>query len=209
MNIIPAINVYSKEEAEEKIGKIFGLAELIHIDVSDGIIGKPKNWAEPFIFKKIADSFNREAHLMVENPEKEIDNWILSGIKRAIVYIETVKDFELLFKKCLGGFVELGLALNPDILVSEIESYLDKVKFVLVLAVVPGLSGQKFNEKVLDKVKYLKQNYPEVLVEIDGGINPDTFKMVQGVGADIITSASYIFSQDPAVALQQLKSGLS
>lgn len=203
--IIPAINVYSKKEAEEKIQKVFGLSDWLHIDVSDGIIGKPKNWAEPFAFKKLAKNIKREVHLMVENPEKEVDSWILAGVKRAIVHIETIADFQLLFTKCLGGFVEFGLALNPDTPVSEIEAYLDKIKFVLILGVIPGLSGQKFNEKVLEKIKYLKQNYPEVLIEVDGGVNLETAPKIKQAGADILAVGSYLFSGEPKDRMKELE----
>lgn len=78
-------------------------------------------------------------------------------------------------------------------------------KFVQLLAVNPGFSGQKFNKETIKKIKFLKKNYPKVVVEIDGGINPQTARLVKKAGADIINSGSYIFnSKNPKEAYQKL-----
>jgi len=78
-------------------------------------------------------------------------------------------------------------------------------KHFQVLAVNPGPAGQKFQHQALDKIRFLRSHYPESVIEVDGGINEETAHLARKAGADIVTSASYIFSSDdPAAAYQKL-----
>ena len=101
---------------------------------------------------------------------------------------------------------ELGIAINPETPPETLKPYLKAVHFIQLLAVKPGPSGQKLDEAVLNKIKFVKSENPEAQIEIDGGINPETAKLAKYAGADILASASYIWrSPDPKKAYETLK----
>ncbi len=220
MQIIPAINCENFDCIKEKIGKISEIgADWAHIDVADGIFTSHKTWNNPVDLEKLEIGnwkleIDVEVHLMVENPQDMIDDWIKAGVKRIIVHFEAIRKFvnenfennesdilNFIFKKCSAKNIEFGLSINPDTPVETLMSYLDKVDIIQILAVDPGLSGQKFQAPVLDKIKFLKglkENYLDIIVEVDGGIDLETAKICKSAGADILVSASYIWnSSDP------------
>jgi ribulose-phosphate 3-epimerase len=97
------------------------------------------------------------------------------------------------------------LATNPDTPAEELIPYLDSVYQFQFLAVKPGFSGQEFDERIVEKVKFLRERSSDVVIEVDGGINVETAKLVRRAGADIVVSASYIFSnKDPLRAYKNL-----
>lgn len=204
MRIIPAINCQDFNCVKDKLQKAgeFG-AEWVQIDIADGKFTKHKTWNNP---KNLSDvrgqlsDVNIEIHLMVENPFDVIDEWIEAGAKRIIIHCEAM-EFPILIRQLANKFkknIEIGLAINPNTPVESLMIYLpdESVKFIQLLAVEPGLSGQKFQPQVLDKIKFLKKNFPNVIIEIDGGINPETAKICKEAGADILAVGSYIFD-DP------------
>ena len=117
----------------------------------------------------------------------------------------------------ISQMAEIGLAVNPDMSVEKVIPYISanqqkigvnqRIKFIQILAVDPGASGQEFQPLVLNKVKFLKKNYPDVIIEVDGGINLETAKLCKEAGADILAAATYIFdSPDPKEAYKVLSS---
>lgn len=226
MQIIPAINCENFECVKEKLQKIkeFG-AEWIHIDIADGIFTPHKTWNNPKNLSNIKSELsdvNLEIHLMVENPEEAIDGWIKIGVKRIIVHLEAIQNsateksdnddmdvFNFILEKCAAKNIEFGLSINPDTSVETLISYLDKIDIIQILAVNPGLSGQKFQAPVLEKIKFLKElkeNYLDTIIEVDGGINLETAKICQAAGVDILVVASFIFNnQNPKIIFEKLK----
>ena len=172
-------------------------------------------------FKKYRQKTKIEVHLMVENPLLIIDNWLKAGVKRIIVHLEALTDkkslprcrgaqgraggrmhpnlkinqkvFSLILKKCKAYNVELGLAINPKTPVEKLIPYLKDLKFIQILTVEPGRSGQKFQPKVLKKIQFLRKKFPNIVIEVDGGINLKTAKLAKKAGTDILVSASYLW----------------
>ncbi len=205
MRIIPAINCQDFECVKDKLQKTaeFG-AGWAQIDIADGKFTKHKTWDNPEEFKILNLKFkiNVEVHLMVENPLDVINEWIEAGAKRIIVHIESIEISNLKSQNSKLNLknIEIGLALNPNTPVENLLSYLatidDSKQFVQLLAVEPGLSGQKFQPQILEKIKFLKKNYSNVIIEVDGGINPETAKMCKEAGADILVVGSYIWESN-------------
>jgi len=99
---------------------------------------------------------------------------------------------------CQRGRVELALALNPSTPLDVIRDYLKKINFIVFLSVAPGPSGQKFQWYVLDKVQDLRKKYPQLNIEVDGGINEETLAEVLKAGANYLAIGSAIFeSKNP------------
>lgn len=220
MQIIPAINCSDFACVAEKIKKAgeFG-ADWIQIDIADGKFTPHKTWNNPQDLENI--QINMEVHLMVENPQEVVDDWIKAGIKRIFVHYEALAEvgrknpdtnardiLNFILEKGRLADVGIGLAISPVTPIEEIVSYFDKVKHIQILAVDPGLAGQKFQISVLDKIKFLEGNgFVDVVVEVDGGINLETAKLCKEAGADILVSASYIWNnKDPKAAFEELKS---
>lgn len=200
MLIIPAINCKDWQCVKHKleiVAKFLPKNRWVQIDVSDGKFTKIKTWDGPKqlqelkIKEKELRKIKVEAHLMVKNPEKEIRKWEKTA-DRIIIHAEAAaarfKIYDLKFKD------KIGLAINPETPAGAIFPYLNKIKFVQLLAVSPGNSGQKFNRRIINKIRFLKKHYPKIKIEIDGGINLQTAKLVKKAGADIIVSGSYIFN---------------
>jgi ribulose-phosphate 3-epimerase len=89
---------------------------------------------------------------------------------------------------------ELGIVINLETPVEKLEPYFSRVNFFQILAVAPGLAGQKFDPRVLEKIKSLKRRKNDVIIEVDGGVTPENAKLLKGTGADILTSATYLFN---------------
>lgn len=207
VEIIPAINVTSFEEFEKRIRALEKHAQWLHIDVADGIFTENVLFADPGSLKKVEPKSKVEAHLMVKDPEKVALDWIKNGAKRIIVHWEAVTDLDFLVKLCRSLDAELALAMNPETEAEALKDIANSINMVLVLGVKPGISGQKFQEKVLEKIAYFKKNFPKVLIEANGGMHVEdgTLEKVMKAGADLVAMGSTIFDKpDPVLALEEI-----
>lgn len=202
MQVIPSINAQDFEEAKDLISKA---AEFlppaggwIHIDIGDGVFTPNTTWGSPSEFKSLNSlkSFKTEVHLMIESPDAAVLPWLEVGVKRIIIHVESIEDPDSLMEICKTFGGELGLAISPDTDIKELNVYFNKVKFYQILAVTPGLAGQKFNQSVLEKIKFLRAAASDAIIEVDGGINPKTAKLVKKAGANIVVSSNYIWNSD-------------
>jgi ribulose-phosphate 3-epimerase len=188
--------------------------DWIHIDVSDGKFTPVETWNNPAElnskFEIRNSKLKMEVHLMVERPEKQITPWLEAGAKRIILHLEAIKkisegELTKMIEKISEAGAEVMLATNPDTPAEELIPYLDSIYQFQFLAVKPGFSGQEFDERIVEKVRFLRERSSDVVIEVDGGINVETAKLVRRAGADIIVSASYIFSnKDPLRAYKNL-----
>ncbi|TSC89601.1 MAG: ribulose-phosphate 3-epimerase [Parcubacteria group bacterium Gr01-1014_3] len=220
MQVIPAINVQNAEEAARQfkiVQNIFAnlpseaLAKdgWAHLDIVDGIFSPNTTWGSPAELVNVIghlSSVKVELHLMVSSPEAVIDSWLRTGkIQRVIFHLEAMTDSVYLLEKCKKYGVEAMLAINPGTDVERLLAHKDDFKYLQLLAVPPGWAGQSFDPKILGKIKFLRVNAPDAIIEVDGGINQETAQLAREAGADILISASYIFSStDPKAAFEEL-----
>lgn len=212
MLTIPAVNCEDFPCVKEKLERIRTIgAEWVHFDISDGRFTDALSWNDPAVLKKesLTQGLKIEVHLMVKEPEDYLGEWM--GIaERIIMHTEAIRDFEELLNIHLGRY-ELGLALSPKTNINDIFPYLNSerssVKFIQLLAVPPGFSGQKFDERILEKIKILREKFgDDIKIEVDGGISPETARLARDAGADIIVSSSYLWeSEDAKKAFETLK----
>lgn len=200
MVVIPAINEMDFEEIKKKIKTAadFG-AEWVHLDVADGKFTKNVLWNNPKDLESLrATAYdlraNLEVHLMVQNPDEVLDSWLDAKVKRVIIHLESAKDIDVMKMKCVAFGVELFLAIKPDTPVERLFGYEGDASGFLILAVNPGLAGQKFQENQLEKIRALRQKFPDAKIEVDGGVNLENAPRIKEVGADILVSASYIWN---------------
>ena len=210
MQIIPVLNCLDRAGAEEKIAvaEKFLKEDFLHVDVADGVFTFHKTWNDPAGWAALRSPFPFEVHLMVEHPEAWIAPWLAAGAKRFVVHIEAIDEDSLrdIAAACKAGDTELALSSSPETAVTEFTPYLHDVSRFQVLAVNPGLAGQKFLPLTLEKVKWLKAARPDAIIEVDGGITPETAKWAKDAGTDVAVSASYVFgSGDSERAYEELK----
>ncbi len=210
---IIATDYNSDEELKENLKKLEKAGvKMLHLDVMDGKFVKSTTFNHEFV-EKIRDltTLMLDVHLMIENPEKQIDKYIEAGAEILTVHFEALKKPKETLAKIRAKGVLAGLAISPKTKVSEIEEILkeDLINIVLVMSVEPGACGQKFIEGSEEKVRQIKKINKKITVEIDGGISPDNAKMVRAAGASILVSGSSVFrAKDMKKTIKKIKGGL-
>lgn len=211
MQVLPVINCLDFESAKERLGVLktfLKKGDWIHLDVADGRFTFHKSWRNPTEWANLRSEFSLEVHLMVEEPERYIDPWIAAGAGRLIIHMETLSEdtTRAVVARARRRGIELMFSSNPSTGTKELWPFLRSFSHFQVLAVDPGMSGQKFLPVVLKKIKFLRNFAPNAKIEVDGGMTPEIAKEVKKAGANMIVSASYIFNnKNPKAAYKKLK----
>lgn len=175
--------------------------DWIHYDVMDGVFVRNISFGEP-VLKSISPIINLpiDAHLMIIDPIRYIDNYADLGVQGITFHYEAAKDVQAVIDKIRSRGLKVGMAIKPKTPVCEILPYIVQLDMILVMTVEPGFGGQVFLNETLDKVsdirKYIDSNNLSVRLQVDGGINRETGKLVKEAGADVVVSGSYIFGAD-------------
>lgn len=184
-------------------------ATSFHLDVMDGHF-VPNLTMGPDLVKAVRRSTNLplESHLMIERPDKYYDRFVQAGSDTLLIHYESPVNLVGLFSKMEDEGVDHGLVVNPETPFSEVSDLISGSSILLIMSVHPGFSGQSFID-VLDKISeaasFIKENGLKTRIEVDGGINLETGKKSADAGADILVSASYIFSGNIAERVGSLK----
>ena len=183
-------------------------ADMLHIDVMDGHF-VPNITIGPVVVKYIRriTKLPLDAHLMIENPKKFIDEFVEAGSDMLTVHIEAISISEIRNQKSELGKkgVKLGVSLNPATPLSRIKDVLGFVDFVLVMSVNPGFSGQAFIPAVLPKIKELRSIF-EGDISVDGGVNDKVAGNIIKAGANILAVGSYVFgAKNTRLAIERLR----
>lgn len=192
--IIPAINADNFKEIKRKVKLLEPYVEWIQLDVADGTFTKNTLWHNPKDLFGIKTNLNIEVHLMINNIEKKVGEWLMPQVKRIIFHIETAVDPDFVIKKIQDAGKEAGMAIGPDGLWTRLAHYRGKIIFFQILGVRPGLPGQKIAENTYKQVRELKKFCKGCIIEVDGGVNKNNAKKLIASGADILCAASAIFS---------------
>ena len=184
-------------------------ADMYHLDVMDGLFVKNQTVDYTYLEQlKMSSVLLFDVHLMVQYPTKVISKYAKAGANILTIHYEAFAN-DKLFVKTLKKIRKLGMmagiAIDLDTKVETIEPFLKYCDLVLVMMVKAGKGGQQFNEDALKKIKKLRKLYPNILIEVDGGINAETGSKCVKAGADILVSGSYIYNNDAYEAIQSLK----
>jgi len=169
-------------------------ADWLHYDVMDAHFVPTLSFG-PSILKQIRPltRLPLDVHVMAEDPERLIDDLVDAGADGITFHIETVKDAPALARHLARRGVKVGVTLNPATPLASLEEVLSLVDMVLVMTVVPGFGGQKLIPQCLEKIRSLRQRFPALDIQADGGINPETIASVYEAGANIIVAGSAVF----------------
>lgn len=186
-------------------------AQWIHIDVMDGHF-VPNITIGPLVLKGLKDiDIFKDVHLMIENPDDYVEDFVKAGADMIVVHAESVKHLHRSVQKVKDLGVKVGVALNPATPLSVLDYVLEELDMVLLMSVNPGFGGQKFIPQVIGKIKELKSMInkvnPNCLIQVDGGVNLETAPEVVKAGADVLVAGSAVYgADDPVVVVKKLVS---
>lgn len=186
-------------------------AALFHLDVMDGCFVPNISFGFPII-----EAVSRKAkkpldvHLMIVNPDKWVDTLAkIPGVEYMNVHFEACTHLHRTVQAIKAAGMKAAVTLNPATPVSMLEDIITDLDMVLLMSVNPGFGGQKFIPNILEKTKRLRQlierSGSKALIEIDGGVNLETGKLLAEAGADILVAGSFVFNaENPTETIQKL-----
>ncbi len=206
VEIIPAILAKDEKELRRKVESVDGLCEMVQIDVMDGKFVDNETWADPDRFRKMPLPMPYEVHLMVKDPLERLDAWSLAGCQRVLIHAESVGDLAEALRVAKSYGMEAGISINPETSVADVEGAVAEADVVQVMGVHPGWMGQAFQDVAVEKVAELREKFPELVIEVDGGVAVGIARRLADAGADRLVSGSAVFSSGaPAKALDALR----
>jgi len=187
-------------------------ADLIHIDVMDGKF-VPNITIGPLIVDAIRPhtKLPLDVHLMIEQPERYIADFAKAGADIITVHQEACVHLHRTIHLIKEHGVKAGVALNPATPLETLQHVLEDLDMVLIMTVNPGFGGQQFIPGMLNKISSLREQlnsfgYQHIDIEVDGGINAHTAKLVAEAGANVLVAGSAVFGQqDRAEAIRLIK----
>ncbi len=180
-------------------------AQYVHVDVMDGHF-VPNITIGPCVVESLRKTTDKvlDVHLMIENPIKYAEEFLKAGSDIITVHHETGFDIDEIYALTQKYGKNLCVSINPPTSVEVLDQYADKVDMFLIMSVNPGFGGQSFIESSLDKIRYLREKYPNIDIEVDGGIKLDNVGKVIDAGANVIVAGSAVFcAPDPELTVKQ------
>ncbi len=185
-------------------------ADWVHVDVMDGHF-VPNLTIGPPVVKSLraVTQLPFDVHLMIENPDEYIEDFVKAGADYLTVHVETLPDPKKTLERIRALGAKPGITLRPATPIEDILPFLKFVDLVLIMTVNPGFSGQSFMSEQIEKIKMVKKELVKIghkaFIEVDGGINPQTAKMCRE--ADVLVAGNAVFKtgQNYAGAITELK----
>lgn len=192
-----------KEEIQEveKCG-----AEYLHLDVMDGNFVPNISYGAPVI-SAIRPHSNLifDVHLMVEEPDRFIKDFVDAGADIITIHVEATKHLHRTIQLIKSYGKKVGVSLNPATPIETLKHIINDIDMVLLMSVNPGFGGQAFIPEILNKIKELRTLYPEIDIEVDGGVNDKTVEAIKEAGANILVVGSYLFSGNYKEKIELMK----
>ena len=220
IEIIPAILVDDFQELQDQIELIRLGTKRIQIDICDGQFvqnatwpyRKPDNNFEMLIREDISmpawETIDYEFDLMVNKPEEVVDDWVSVGATRIVLHIESKGNIKQAVEKLLGR-VEIGIALNIDTPVKTISDAMinEQIQFIQLMGIDHiGFQGQEFDAKVIKKIAEVRKAFPDMPIQIDGGVSLETAHDLIEAGVDrLIVGSAIMSAESPLNALEEFQ----
>jgi len=204
LRIAPSILSADFAKLSDEIECIRSETDWLHVDVMDGHFVPNLTIGPPVVaaIRKHTDDF-LDCHLMMTNPGEYLEAFAKAGADSCTVHVEVGGTADLIVAARELG-MKVGLAVNPETPIESCEPWLDQVDLILVMSVHPGFGGQHFMEVAVPKIarvaEIARRDGLGLAIEVDGGIDADTVKLVARAGADTFVAGSAIFGAPDALA---------
>ncbi len=206
--ITPSILSADFGRLQAEVDSVEQYADWLQLDVMDGHFVPNLSFGAPVV-KSLKTKLPLDAHLMVLNPADRIAEFKAIHCKNITFHAEAVKGTQAR-RKLIAAIrrtgATAGIAINPATPLSEIDDVVKDIDLVLVMSVVPGFGGQAFMPQVLTKVRALREKFPELMIQIDGGIDSRTAKEAIRAGANNLVAGNSVFgAKDRKAAIEALR----
>lgn len=214
--IVPAVIPQSREHLDHSLDAVSGFAREVQVDIVDGNFVPFMSWpmragewdeVDTLISEGgMGDEQLLEIDLMILHPEETLTEWMALGFTRFVIHVESTHKIPDIIRQLKSEEKVVGLSLDNGTELAEIEPYIGDIDFVQCMGIAEiGKQGNPFDERVLNRVTILKEQYPELEVSVDGSVNIDTIGRLNDVGVDRFISGSAIYGvSDPETAYREL-----
>ena len=187
-------------------------ADMVHCDVMDGMFVPNISFGHDMIkaFRKYTKK-PLDVHLMIEKPERYIDNFVDAGADFITIHYEASPHAHRTLGYIRSKGVKSGIVYNPGTPLDSLKHLIDIVDMVLLMSVNPGFGGQKFIPSTIEKIKEAKEiiGDRDILLEVDGGVNEQNAPIIKQAGANVLVAGSSVFSAvDPKIAIENLRNNM-
>lgn len=184
-------------------------ADYVHVDVMDGAFVPNITIGMPVVaaIRRITD-LPLDVHLMIDRPVRYVEEFCKAGADIVTIHVEadTLEHNLQALQIIRQAGVRAAISVKPKTPAEAVAPYLELVDLILVMTVEPGFGGQKLQEWPLKKVRTLKAHFPNLLIEVDGGINLENAHIVREAGTDVLIAGTAVFTaKDPEQAIQLLR----
>ncbi len=209
IKIAPSILSADLPKINQEIKEVEKYADLIHVDIMDGIFVPPTTVDANFV-RKIKTKVPLDVHLMVHEPsDSYIKDFIDANAYAITIHEEACKNPAKQIDFIKKNKVKACISIKPKTPLDKIKKYLDMVDMVLIMTVEPGYAGQEFISLTMSKVNELRKLKPKLDIEVDGGINPYTARIAYDEGANVFVAGTSIFGKkDRIAAIKEILNGL-
>lgn len=212
VEIAPSILASDFTKLGEEVRKVEeGGADVIHVDIMDGHFVPNISLGVPVVISlRKATRLPLDVHLMIQQPEEYIEDFVHAGADRVLVHQEATPHLDRALEMVRENGAQAGAVLNPSTPIVMLSDVLDKLDTVLVMSVNPGFGGQKFIPNSFEKIRQLAQmraRYNAAFrIEVDGGVDLDNAAELIQAGANTLVAGTSIFhTPDPAAAARQMR----
>jgi ribulose-phosphate 3-epimerase len=212
VEIIPSILSADFAHLADEIARVErGGARMLHLDVMDGHFVDNLTIGPPVVESvRKATKSHLDVHLMIENPERYVADFVHAGANSVLVHYEAARHLDGTLERIKKEGAMAGVVLNPATPVAVLEDVLEVADYVLLMSVNPGFGGQQLIPYVLKKVRKLDQMRRErrlqLPIEIDGGVHLNNLAEVVRAGCDWVVTGSAIFhSGDPEATVREMQ----
>lgn len=198
MKIAPSVLAADFTRLGEEINRV-SKADYIHLDIMDGHFVPNISFGHELVAAlRPLSSVPFDVHLMMDHPLFYIPSVVRAGADLITFHVECADSITETIDAIHQGGAKAGLVLKPGTPVETLWPWLDRIDMVLVMTVEPGFGGQKFMPDMMDKVRAIKERAPQMLIEVDGGVNDATIPQCVEAGVDICVAGTGVFRAENA-----------
>ena len=197
-SVLPSLLLCDFGDLKSELGRLEDAGtEVLHLDVMDGNFVGNLTYGMPIVegIRRHSD-LPMDVHLMIGDPLAYAKPMVEAGADLLTFHVEAVADPAAVAAEIRSLGVGVGVAINPKTPLEAIDGFVDQVDLVLAMSVNAGFGGQKFNPVALEKIRTLKRSHPDLLLEIDGGIDQSTIGPAREAGCDLFVVGSAIFKKE-------------